>query len=133
VLLSLNKRGNAIAVSTEIYSPDTRAIAVLEDNHWKTNPNNFMSKYNPDFSSLIVDDQYNKRVLDIRYMNDCVLRIYLILRYDGTEVEFNEKGVFVNGRVSSSGVGFIMPRPDISAMEVGDHCSGAAYLCLHEH
>jgi hypothetical protein len=108
-------------------------IAVLEDNHWKTNPNNYMSKCNPDFSSLIVDDQYNKRVLDVGYMNDCVLRIYLILRYDRAEVEFNEKGVFVDGRLRFSGGGFKMPRPDISAMEVGDQCSGAAFFCLREH
>jgi hypothetical protein len=134
ILLSINKRGAAVAVSAEIVSPDTRYIAVLEDNHWKTNPNNYMSKYNPDFSSLIVDDQHNKRVLDVRYMNECVIRIYLILRYDGAEVEFNERGVFVDGWLSLvSGIRFELPRPDISAMEVGDHCSGAAFLCLREH
>jgi hypothetical protein len=133
VLLSINKRGNSIAVSANIYSPDTRAIAVLKDNHWKTNPNNYMSKYNPDFSSLIVDDQYNKRVLDVRYINECNIRIYLILRYDGAEVEFNEKGVFVDGRLRGSDIGFIMRTPDISAIEVGDDCSGAAAVCLREH
>jgi hypothetical protein len=132
-LLKINQRANSIAVSATISSADTRVIAVLEDNHWKVNPNNRMAKYNPDVSTLQVDDQYDKRVLDIRYLNECVIRIYLVLRFDGAEVEFTQNGVFVNGELSVSGSGFDMPRGDISAMEVGDRCSGNAFLCLREH
>ena len=120
-LLSIDKKGDAIAVSANIFSRDGRVIAVLENNHWTTNPNNVFKKDHPDFSTLIVCDQYNKEVLNVRYLNEMAIRMYVILRYNNTEVEFNEKGVFLNGRPKLLGsAGFMMPRGYIFVIDVDD-------------
>jgi hypothetical protein len=51
-----------------------------------------------------------------------------------TEVEFNEKGIFLDGDLEIwPGLAFMMDRPGISIMEVGDDCSRPAIFCLREH
>jgi hypothetical protein len=68
-MLSINKVNGLVAISADIASDDGRVIVSLKDNEFTSNPNNLLRKVNPDFSTMQVYDQYDKKVLDVHYGN----------------------------------------------------------------
>jgi len=73
-LLSIRKIGGAVAISARIYSRDGRIVAEIVDNFFRINPNNYFRREHPDASTLVVYDQYNRKVLDVRYLNRLSLK-----------------------------------------------------------
>jgi hypothetical protein len=106
-MLSINKIKGSVAVSADIASDDGRVIVSLKDNEFTSNPNNILKKTNPDFSTMQVYDQYDKKVLDIHYGNQKVIRMLAVLRYRGQVVEITPDGIFINGRPQFEGIGII--------------------------
>lgn len=117
-LLSIGIVENALAVSAKIFSPDGRSIAIIKDNEFTVNMNNVMKKENPDFSTLVVFDQYAREVINVRYMNPKVIRIRALLRYKGVAVAVNDDGVFIDGQPKIGNVCIITPVP-VTIIEVG--------------
>jgi hypothetical protein len=89
-LLALNIIAGHLAVNATFLSSDDRTIAVLESNKWKYNSNNALFKETPDFSSLIVYDQFNKKVVDVRYLNRTTIRVYGTFTYHDQTIIANE-------------------------------------------
>src|SRR5215471_11625914 len=83
-------------LNRDVSGADRRSIAVLEKNKWKVNPNNIMSKENPDFRTLIVYDQLNERALYVRYMNSQTIKVSAILRHEGRRIEIDDQGIKPN-------------------------------------
>lgn len=68
-ILSLKRIGTAIAISAIVRSKDGRVVAEIANNHFHINPNNYFRTERHNSSSLIVYDQQDRKVLDVRYLN----------------------------------------------------------------
>ena len=96
-IITLNIINGYLSISATLYSEDARAIVSIRDNEWIVNPNNIMDKSNPDFSTLQITDQYNKMVMDVRYMNANLIRFKGIIRTGSGFAVINDNGIMING------------------------------------
>ena len=80
-VLTLNQKGDQLAVSAKIFSADGKIVAEIIDNEFSINPNNYFRKERPDKSTLVVYDQEGKKVLDVRFINPNTIRFLGILNY----------------------------------------------------
>ncbi|HEY0375986.1 MAG TPA: hypothetical protein VGC87_03430 [Pyrinomonadaceae bacterium] len=74
-LISLSRTPDGLNVSAQVFSEDGRIIAEIEDNEFHVNPNNYFKVKRPDESTLIVYDQQNNPVLNVRYLNPSAIKI----------------------------------------------------------
>jgi hypothetical protein len=98
-ILTLNKKDNEIAVSVKIFGRDGRIVAEIRDNEFSINPNNYFRKERPDKSTLIVYDQEDRKVLDVRFLNPSTVRFLGVLNYPrsmGPLVISQTEGFFAN-------------------------------------
>jgi len=58
-----------LSVSAKIFDAEGKIIADIEDDEFTINQNNYFKRKRPDASTLIVYDQYDQPVLNIRYLN----------------------------------------------------------------
>jgi hypothetical protein len=110
-LLSIDVKDGLMSASADVFGRDGRVIAVIKDNEFTINNNNYLRKENPDVSTLIIYDQFNNLVLDIRYMNVSVIKIRAVLRYGGSTVTINDDGLFVDDKVSMEKFCMIFDQP----------------------
>lgn len=82
--------GGGISISVKIYSEDGRIVAKVLKNAFDVNRNNIFKEERPDDSTLIVIDQYDKRVLYIRFRNKQEIQFDARLWYP-------KLGLFVGG------------------------------------
>ena len=96
--VSLNKNG--ASVSGKFFDKDGKIVAVLRDNVPIINSNNSFDVQRPDASTLIVHDQYDVEVINIRYLRPSVFMFTGIFRSsDGAEVVISKSNVkFTKGR-----------------------------------
>lgn len=80
-VLTLSKKGGEIGVNVKIFGKDGRIIAEIKDNEFSINPNNYFRKGRPDKSTLVIYDQEDKRVLDVRFVNPSTVRFLGVLNY----------------------------------------------------
>jgi hypothetical protein len=80
-VLTLNRKNGEIAVGARIFGADGKIIAEIRDNEFSINPNNYFRKERPDKSTLIVYDQEDKKVLDVRFLNPTTVRFLGVLNY----------------------------------------------------
>jgi hypothetical protein len=112
-LVSINLVNGSLSVSAQVTSSDGRTIARIEDNQWVVNPNNILTKMNSDISSMVIIDQYSKRVLNVKFMNERLIKIYILFRYGEHEIEFNENGVFIDHHPRMSNICLETPGPGV--------------------
>jgi hypothetical protein len=86
IILNRDERGR-IAVSMEVRDKDGKVVALFENGRCVVNENNFLKKGNerPDRSTLIVHDQWNHEVLNVRYRNSGYMDVSALLQYPGTK------------------------------------------------
>jgi hypothetical protein len=96
VTLFTNKIG--IAVSASFFGDNGNVVCVLESNRFIVNPSNYLLKESPDKSTLIVRDQKNIEVLNIRFLNPHAIRLEGFLRLPNGHALFisRSKGPFAD-------------------------------------
>lgn len=99
-ILTLNKKNNEIAVGVRIFGRDGRIVAEIRDNEFFINPNNYFRKERPDKSTLIVYDQEDKKVIDVRFLNPTTVRFLGVLNYPNSmgPLVISENEGFFSGR-----------------------------------
>jgi hypothetical protein len=105
-VLTLNKKDNAIAIGVKIFGGDGRIVAEIRDNEFSINPNNYFRKERPDNSTLIVYDQEDRKVLDVRFLNSNTVRFSGVLNYPhslGPLVISPTEGFFAHGLCAAYG------------------------------
>lgn len=75
----------SIAVTLVIFGEDRRVVAKIEDGNFVVNYNNSLDMRRKDRNSLEVIDQFNKRVLNMRYLNRQAMLIDAVLYYPGVK------------------------------------------------
>lgn len=78
------KSGN-ITVTLDVFGADGKIVASIERNQFTVNPNNYFKMVKPDPSTLRVVDQYNKEVLNVRYLNRHAIKLEALLYYPGLD------------------------------------------------
>lgn len=68
-LLTLTWTKDGAAISGEFFGKNGNVVAVIETNNFVVNKLNFLTKETPDRHTLIVRDQQNVEVLNLRYLN----------------------------------------------------------------
>jgi hypothetical protein len=67
----------------DIRSSDGKIIARLDGNGFVVNEHNSLAMKRVDLSSLIVEDEYGREVLNARYLNPHAFRLTGVLQYPG--------------------------------------------------
>jgi len=97
-VLSFERAYGEIAINARVFSRDGRIVAEIRRNEFFINPNNYFRRERPDSHSLIVFDQENRRVLDVRFINPRALRFLGIFNHPTHEVVISEsEGLFAGG------------------------------------
>jgi hypothetical protein len=86
IILNRDKQGR-IAVSMEIRDKDGKVVVLFENGFFAVNENNFLKRGTErrDRNSLVVYDQWNREVLNVRYRNATYLDISALLQYPGAK------------------------------------------------
>lgn len=96
-MLTLDKVGGQISISAKLFSRDGRIVAEIEKNQFFINPNNYFRKELPDEHSLVIFDQEDVKVLDVRFINPSTVRFLGVIRHPKYNVEISPtKGLFSN-------------------------------------
>jgi hypothetical protein len=82
-LLKISKSGPGISIFAKIQARDSKIVAILENNRFRVNPNSTFSVSRNDPSTLEVVDNFNDRVLYVRFMNPTTIRVEGIFRSSG--------------------------------------------------
>jgi hypothetical protein len=89
-VLSFERVHGEIAINAKVFSRDGRIVAEIRRNEFFINPNNYFRRERPDSHSLIVFDQENRRVLDVRFINPRAVRFLGIFNHPDHEVVISE-------------------------------------------
>jgi hypothetical protein len=74
--VQLHDMGHGLGINAMITAPtDKRVIVRIIDNAFVANPNNTLERRFPDKSTLEVVDEFNKRILYVRFLNRRAVRI----------------------------------------------------------
>jgi hypothetical protein len=68
-LLTIFNSPRGVSVSAKMFGANGSIVCMLESNQFTINPSNFLIRYMPDKSTLIVRDADNVEVLNMRYLN----------------------------------------------------------------
>jgi hypothetical protein len=74
-MLTISKTPKGAAISGEFFGDNEDVVAVLENNRFTINRLNYFTKERPDRSTLIVRDQKNIEVLNVRFMNPHTIKL----------------------------------------------------------
>jgi hypothetical protein len=105
----------------DIRDSNHRIIARIEHNRFIVNPNNILTKRQPDRSTLIILDQEGNEVVNCRYVNEHTIRFTGRFYVEGREVVINESEVRIGDLGYSalcepyhdaSAVQFVLPTSD---------------------
>jgi len=96
-MLTLDKVEGKIAISVKLFSRDGRIVAEIDRNMFRINPNNYFRKELPDEHSLVIFDQEDVKVLDVRFVNPTTVRFLGVIRHPRSTVEISPtRGLFAN-------------------------------------
>lgn len=96
-VLTVDNEGGRIAVSAKVFSRDGRIVAEIKRNQFFVNPNNYFRIESPDVHSLIVYDQEDRAVLNVRYLNPHTIQFLGILNHPVRPLIISRReGVFRN-------------------------------------
>ena len=101
-LLSIDFKEGKLSLSAEIFGPDGRIIAAIENNEFDLNRLNYFRKRNPDLNTIIVDDQYNNEVMNLRFFNQNAFRIKGIFQYMGHKIKIDDESISGDGLYNAS-------------------------------
>lgn len=82
--LIVDRNGKTAQINLEIYGPDEKIIAALDNDGFTIRQGSFFKFDHRDDSSLRIVDEYNEEVLNVRYLNPHALWINALLRYEGS-------------------------------------------------
>jgi len=95
-LLDISCTKNGVALSGEFFDKDGKIVAVLETNAFTINPNNYFKMERPDRSTLLVRDQSNSEVLNVRWLNQYAISFCGVIRSpDGSRLVVSKTSIFM--------------------------------------
>lgn len=83
--LTVNRKDKNAQISLDVFGPDGKIIANLDDDGFTVRQGSFFKFRRNDESSLRIVDEYNEEVLNVHYVNPHVIWLNAILRYQGSE------------------------------------------------
>jgi hypothetical protein len=104
-MLTLQWTKSGAAISGEFYGENGNIVAVIETNNFVVNKLNYLTKETPDRHTLIVRDQQNVEVLNLRYLNPHAFSFTGTLRLPDLEDVIITKTNIQRGRMIISGGG----------------------------
>jgi len=91
--VDVRQSGSGIYVDAQLFAEDGRIMAKIEDNKFSVNQNNTFD-VGGDRSTLIVHDDHDREVLNVRFMNPTTIRIYATFPLSqGMSIMANEAGI----------------------------------------
>jgi hypothetical protein len=102
--ISIEKIGDGIYLSADIFSSDKRIIAQIRRNQFDINPNNYFRLERPNTHSLAVYDQQAKIVLNVDYINYRAIKLLGIFHIpirDRSPIIIKEDEQIINGVINS--------------------------------
>src|SRR5581483_11053126 len=106
LVLDRNARGQ-IAITAEVRDLNGKIIATIDRNNFNLTQNALEThKPMPDKSTLVVYDEYGKRVLYVRYLNRHAIRIAAILFSNGHPIDLPIQDSY-NGFCSKNNGGMV--------------------------
>jgi len=100
ITLNKNDKGE-IALTTEIFDANEDVVVAIDENAYTISDSAFQVQTSPDRSSLaVVIKHHRERVLDVKYLNDKMIRIWGHFRFPGLELTANEDGILIGGNTS---------------------------------
>lgn len=101
-LLSVRRDANGLSVWAKIFDAEGKIIADIENNEFTINQNNYFKHKRPDASTLIIYDQYDQPVLNVRFLNPAALRVLGVFRVkDRAPVIIEENRTLFGGSIST--------------------------------
>jgi hypothetical protein len=98
-MLVVDRVGEQIAISAKLFSEDGRIVAQLDKNRFFINPNNYFRKeISADGHSLVIYDQKDIEVLNVKFLNATTIEFLGLIRYPGVNLEISKE----RGRFSGS-------------------------------
>src|SRR6266566_4139923 len=96
---SVEKHGNGLAISTDVFAEDGRTVLVrIDKNHFiASTSGEIFKRDHPDKSTLIVTDKYGKIVLNVHYINESAVKITGTFVYPGTTISIDEHEGSIRG------------------------------------
>jgi ribosomal protein L24 len=94
-ILTISKNSKGATISGEFFGDNGDIVAVLENNHFTINRLNYFTKERPDKSTLIVRDQKNIEILNVRFVNPRTIKLLGRFRMPyAADLVINEKEGF---------------------------------------
>jgi hypothetical protein len=109
-LITLQWIKSGAAISGEFFGKNGDIVAVIETNNFVVNKLNYLTKETPDRHTLIVRDQQNVEVLNLRYLNPRAFSLTGTIRLPNLEDVTITKTNIQRGRMKISGGGSIYSR-----------------------
>ncbi len=96
---SVEKHGNGLAISTDVFAEDGRTVlARIDKNHFiASTSGEILKRDHPDKSTLIATDKYGKTVLNVHYINESAVKITGTFVYPGTTISIDEHEGSIRG------------------------------------
>jgi len=102
-LLTLQWTKSGAAISGEFFGKNGNIVAVIETNNFVINKQNYFIKETPDRHTLIIKDQQNIEVLNLRYLNPRAFSFTGTIRLPNLEDVTITKTFIQRGRLHISG------------------------------
>ncbi len=101
-ILTISTNSQGITVSCELFGENGNIVAMLETNKFLINPLNYFRRERPDRHTLVIYDQQNIQVLNVRYLNPKAIKITGHIRIlDGPTVDIEEDHFSIGNRAYS--------------------------------
>jgi hypothetical protein len=101
-LLTVDFKDGKLALSANIFDARGTVVATIENNEFDLNRNNYFKKKNPDLSTMVVYDQSNDEVINLRFLNPDAFRIKAKLNYRGHKADINDDTMSADGLINGS-------------------------------
>jgi hypothetical protein len=102
-LLAIHRSTAGITIDAKIFDSDGKIVVGIDHNIVRPNTNNIYYVEYPDPSTVIVHDQRDEVVLQVRYVNPRCVRVNGVFRYGGSvPVTITDNGIQWQGGVVSS-------------------------------
>jgi hypothetical protein len=74
-ILTISTNSSGLTISCELFGENGNIVAMIETNKFTINPLNYFRRERPDRHTLIIYDQQNVQVLNVRYLNPKAIKI----------------------------------------------------------
>ena len=92
----MDRRKGGVSISFRVFGDDGRIIARIDNNKFKRNEHTTFEQIRPDEHTLIVHDDKDNEVLNIRYLNPSAIKILGVFSYPQVKLSITDDRVLID-------------------------------------